>query len=130
MCARSSAMVIKLTTAHIFPYRRCPASIGSARSLEQLTEDHRVVVFVAAELSGPRAGHQSPDRNRLLRAQVEGDVFLLATDGVYEHVSARFIAKRSADARERPGPRRRADRRGGQPAGQPRQPDRPDRPHR
>ena len=38
----------------------------------------------------------------------KGDVFVLATDGVYEHVGARFIAEAIKAARERSG-RGRAD---------------------
>ena len=60
-----SAMVIKSTTAHIF-------HIGDARiyrlvghALEQLTDDHRVDHFIGTELSRPRAGDKSADRNRL-----------------------------------------------------------------
>ncbi len=89
-----SAIILKSTTAHIF-------HIGDSRvyrklgySLEQLTEDHRVIL--------------SPEQSYLSRAlginpQVEidyraipvekGDIFLLATDGVYEHVDARFITR-------------------------------------
>jgi len=88
-----SAMVIKATTAHIF-------HVGDARiyrlhnhTLEQLTHDHRLWV--------------SPDKSYLSRAlgidshieidyqslPVEkGDIFLLATDGVYEYANDHFIA--------------------------------------
>ncbi len=88
-----SVMVLKSTTAHIF-------HIGDSRiyrlagpSLEQLTDDHRVVL--------------SPEQTYLSRAvgmnpQVEidyrtialetGDVFIQATDGVCEHIGARVVA--------------------------------------
>jgi serine/threonine protein phosphatase PrpC/predicted Ser/Thr protein kinase len=87
-----SAIVIKSTTAHIL-------HVGDARiyrlrgnTLEQLTEDHRHWI--------------SQDKSYLNRAlginqQVEidyqalpvdrGDIFLLATDGVYEYASTQFI---------------------------------------
>jgi serine/threonine protein phosphatase PrpC len=87
-----SALVIKSNTAHVF-------HVGDARiyrihlgahgaSLEQITTDHRVWV--------------SPERSYLSRAlgvegRIEidyrsvaleaGDLFMLATDGVYEHVT-------------------------------------------
>jgi len=88
-----SAMVVKSTTAHIF-------HVGDTRiyrlhdeALEQLTNDHRIWV--------------SQDQSHLSRAlgvnpQIEidyqalpvdaGDHFFLATDGVYEFVSSKFIA--------------------------------------
>lgn len=87
-----SAIVIKSTTAHIL-------HVGDSRiyrlrdnSLEQLTEDHRHWI--------------SSDKSYLSRAlgvnpQLEidyqplpvetGDIFLLATDGVYEFADANFI---------------------------------------
>lgn len=87
-----SAMVIKSTTAHLL-------HVGDSRiyrirdnTLEQLTEDHRHWV--------------SQDKSYLSRALGMGpqleidyqslpiekyDIFLLATDGVYEHASADFI---------------------------------------
>jgi serine/threonine protein phosphatase PrpC len=89
-----SAMVIKSTTAHIF-------HVGDSRiyrlqddALEQLTNDHRIWI--------------SQDQSHLSRAlgvnpQIEidyhalpvdaGDIFLFATDGVYEFASAKFIAE-------------------------------------
>lgn len=89
-----SALVVRSTTAHIF-------HIGDARvyrivgkALEQLTEDHRVVVSSEQSYLGRALG---------VNSQVEidysavplglGDVFLLATDGVYEHVNPHFIAE-------------------------------------
>ena len=94
-----SAMVIKSSTAHIF-------HVGDTRiyrlhgdALEQLTVDHRM--------------HVSPEQSYLSRAmgmapQIEidyrslpvdaGDVYLLASDGVYEHVDAKLIASAIRDA--------------------------------
>lgn len=89
-----SAMVIKSTTAHIFHVGDSRIYRLSGNTLEQLTNDHRVVI--------------SSEQNYLSRAlginpQIEidyqalpiekGDVFLLATDGAYEYVSDRFVAK-------------------------------------
>ncbi len=87
-----SVMIIKSTTAHIF-------HVGDSRvyqlcdhTLQQLTNDHRVWA--------------SPDQTYLSRAlginpQLEidyqtlhvekGDVFIFATDGVYEHVDSNFM---------------------------------------
>jgi serine/threonine protein phosphatase PrpC/predicted Ser/Thr protein kinase len=88
-----SAMVIKSTTAHIF-------HIGDARiyriagnSLEQLTEDHRIVVSSEQSYLGRALGVNPQIEIDYRALPVEkGDTFILATDGVYEHVSARLIA--------------------------------------
>jgi serine/threonine protein kinase/serine/threonine protein phosphatase PrpC len=87
-----SALVIKSTTAHIF-------HIGDARvyrvvghSLEQLTEDHRVIVSSEQSYLGRALGVNPQIEIDYQPLPIEkGDVFLLATDGVYEHVGGRFI---------------------------------------
>src|SRR4029079_685851 len=69
--------------------------------LEQLTTDHRV--WIAPDQSClSRAVGFNPQIEIDYRAlQVEeGDVFVLATDGVYEHVDERFMA--AAIRRARP----------------------------
>jgi serine/threonine protein kinase len=89
-----SAMVIKSTTAHIF-------HIGDARiyrvgghSLEQLTEDHRVIVSSQQSYLGRALGINPQIEIDYRTVTIDkGDLFLLATDGVYEHVSGRFIAE-------------------------------------
>jgi serine/threonine protein kinase/serine/threonine protein phosphatase PrpC len=88
-----SIMVIKSTTAHLFHVGDTRIYQLHDQALEQLTCDHRVSL--------------SPDRTYLSRAlgvnnQLEidyqnfqvskGDIFLLATDGVYEHINPRFIS--------------------------------------
>jgi len=87
-----SAIVFKSTTAHIFHVGDTRIYRLHRNTIEQLTTDHRV--FVA------------PGQSYLARAlgvngQLEidyrtfsldrDDVFLLATDGVYEHVDAAFV---------------------------------------
>lgn len=82
-----SAIVIKSTTAHILHVGDSRVYRLRGNSLEQLTQDHRHWI--------------SPDKSYLSRAlginqQVEidyralpvdrGDIFLLATDGIYEYV--------------------------------------------
>ena len=54
MCTLS-AMVIKSTTAHIFHIGDARIYRVAGHSLEQLTEDHRIVVSSRTELSRPRA---------------------------------------------------------------------------
>ena len=88
-----SAIIIKSTTAHIF-------HIGDARiyriagnTLEQLTEDHRVVVSSEQSYLGRALGvNQQVEIDYRALPVEKGDTFVLATDGVYEHVSARLIA--------------------------------------
>ena len=88
-----SALVLKSTTAHIF-------HIGDARiyrlagnGLEQLTEDHRVVISSQQSYLGRALGVNPQIEIDYLALQVEkDDVFVLATDGVYEYVAARFVA--------------------------------------
>ena len=88
-----SAMVIKSTTAHIF-------HIGDARiyriagnTLEQLTEDHRIIVSSEQNYLGRALGVNPQVEIDYRALPVEkGDTFILATDGIYEHVSARFVA--------------------------------------
>jgi serine/threonine protein phosphatase PrpC/predicted Ser/Thr protein kinase len=87
-----SALVVKSTTAHVL-------HVGDSRiyrirdnTMEQLTEDHRL--WISGDKSYlSRALGMSPqleiDYQSL--AIEKNDIFLLATDGVYEHASADFI---------------------------------------
>lgn len=87
-----SAMVIKSTTAHIF-------HVGDARiyrvqdnNLEQLTNDHRVWITQDKSYLGRALGVNAQleiDYQALSLAN--DDVFVLATDGVYEFVDSPFI---------------------------------------
>lgn len=88
-----SAIVIKSTTAHIFHVGDSRIYRATGRALEQLTDDHRVVVSSEQSYLSRALGINPQIEIDYLALQVEkGDVFVLATDGVYEHVSARFIA--------------------------------------
>jgi serine/threonine protein phosphatase PrpC len=89
-----SALVIKSTTAHVF-------HVGDARiyrlqgdSLERLTEDHRVRVSSEQSYLSRAVGFNPQieiDYQALPVA--EGDLFLLATDGVHEHVDEAFLVQ-------------------------------------
>jgi serine/threonine protein phosphatase PrpC len=94
-----SGIILKSTTAHLF-------HVGDTRiyrlrtgQLEQLTEDHRLRVssqesYLARALGMDRK--LDIDYQSLL---VEvGDVFFLATDGVYEHVDAALIVSTLRDS--------------------------------
>lgn len=87
-----SALVVKSNTAHLFHvgdtriYRVC------GQALEQLTQDHRVSVAHQKSYLSRALGmdsHLEIDYQTLPVAV--GDVFVLASDGVYEHASPRFI---------------------------------------
>ena len=94
-----SGLVIKSTTAHLF-------HVGDARiyrlrgdQFEQLTEDHRVWVSSNQSYLARALGMDRKVDVDYLSLQVEaGDLFLLATDGVYEHTDAAFVCSAIAGA--------------------------------
>ena len=87
-----SAVVIKSTTAHIL-------HVGDSRiyrlrgsKLEQLTEDHRHWISQdKSYLSRALGMNQQVEIDYQALPMEKGDIFLLATDGVYEYASADFI---------------------------------------
>ncbi|MFL6825850.1 MAG: protein kinase domain-containing protein [Bradyrhizobium sp.] len=88
-----SAIVIKSTTAHIFHVGDSRIYRLSGNALEQLTEDHRLVVSSEQNYLSRALGINPQIEIDYQALQIEkGDLFLLATDGVYEHAAARFIA--------------------------------------
>ena len=89
-----SAMVVKSTTAHLFHIGDSRIYRVSGNTLEQLTNDHRIVINSQQSYLGRALGVNSQIEidYQMLRLE-EGDVFVLATDGVYEHLNARRIAK-------------------------------------
>lgn len=94
-----SAMVIKSTTAHLFHVGDARIYRVAGATLEQLTEDHRVVLSSEQTYLG-RALGVNPQVEIDYRAVNlhQGDTFILATDGVYEHVAPRFVADTIAAA--------------------------------
>ncbi len=87
-----SAIIIKSTTAHIFHVGDCRIYRVAGSGLEQLTDDHRVVVSEQQTYLGRALGINPQIEIDYQALAVEtGDIFLLATDGVYEHVNTRFI---------------------------------------
>ncbi len=88
-----SAIVLKSTTAHIFHAGDCRIYRVARNGLEQLTDDHRVIVSSGQTYLGRALGINPQIEIDYQALQVEkGDIFLLATDGVYEHISAHSIA--------------------------------------
>jgi serine/threonine protein phosphatase PrpC len=87
-----SALVLKSRSAHIF-------HVGDARvyrlegsALERLTEDHRVWSTQDESHLGRALGVEAQVDIDYQELPIEiGATFLLATDGVYEHVSERLI---------------------------------------
>lgn len=88
-----SAMVIKSTTAHIFHVGDSRIYRLRGKALEQLTSDHRVWISQGQSYLGRALGIKPQLEIDYQTQQVEqGDIFLLATDGVYEHVSEHDMA--------------------------------------
>lgn len=89
-----SAMVIKSTTAHLFHIGDSRIYRLSGNTLEQLTNDHRIVISSQQSYLGRALGVNPQIEIDYQMVRLEpGDVFVLVTDGVYEHLSARHIAK-------------------------------------
>jgi serine/threonine protein phosphatase PrpC len=87
-----SALVIKSTTAHIFHVGDSRIYRVQGDSLEQLTEDHRVWVSESQSYLSRAVGFNPQIEIDYCALRVEkGDVFVLATDGVYEYVEPSFV---------------------------------------
>ncbi len=89
-----SAMVIRSTTAHIFHIGDSRIYRLAGNTLEQLTNDHRVIISSEQNYLSRALGINPQIEIDYLALPIErGDVFLLATDGAYEYASDRFIAQ-------------------------------------
>lgn len=93
-----SALVIKSNTAYLFHVGDTRIYRVQRDSLEQLTTDHRVSVapgqsYLARAL-GVDAHLEIDYRSEPLEP---GDLFMLASDGVYEHVDAADVQRALAD---------------------------------
>lgn len=89
-----SAMVLKSRRAHIFHVGDGRIYRLSGSALEQLTVDHRVVLSAEQSYLSRAIGMAQTveiDYNTFDIAY--GDLFVLATDGVYEHTDAQFISE-------------------------------------
>ena len=87
-----SVMVVKGTFAHIFHVGDCRIYRLSGSALEQMTNDHRVVVSSQQSYLGRALGvnPQIEIDYRAIRLDA-GDIFIMATDGVYEHATDAFV---------------------------------------
>lgn len=88
-----SAMVIKSTTAHLFHVGDSRIYQLSGKALEPLTEDHRFWASrEVSHLSRAMGASQHLELDYRAVSLSVGDVFLLATDGVYEWLTASEMA--------------------------------------
>ncbi|GKT12508.1 MAG: PPM family protein phosphatase [Thiomicrorhabdus sp.] len=89
-----TALVLKSNTAHIFHAGDTRVYRLAESSLEQLTEDHRL--WVTKDKSYLRRALGMKDELNLdynTCGLVVGDIFILATDGVYEFASHEFMVE-------------------------------------
>ncbi|PJI42394.1 bifunctional protein-serine/threonine kinase/phosphatase [Ferrovibrio sp.] len=89
-----SGMVIKSATAHLFHVGDGRIYRLNGNALEQLTNDHRVAVSSQQSYLSRALGinPQLELDYRAVRLE-KGDIFLLATDGIYEYVDDAFMAE-------------------------------------
>lgn len=99
-----SAVVIKSSTAHIFHVGDSRIYRLRGKALEQLTSDHRVWISQGQSYLGRALGFKPQlEIDYQTQPMEQGDIFLLVTDGVYEHVSEHAMAgiiRSSADVPE------------------------------
>ncbi len=89
-----SAMVIKSSTAHLFHVGDTRIYRLRGADLEQLTEDHRY--WVSREqsyLSRALGINQQLEIDYQTLPVEQDDIFVLATDGVYEHASSELMTR-------------------------------------
>jgi len=87
-----SAMIFKGTAAHIFHVGDSRIYRLAGRSLEQLTDDHRVVVSPEQSYLGRALGvNPEIEIDYQMLAVGKGDLFVLSTDGIHQHVDPRFV---------------------------------------
>jgi serine/threonine protein phosphatase PrpC len=88
-----SAIVLKSATAHIFHVGDSRIYRVTGPTLEQLTEDHRVIVSSNQSYLSRAFGINPQIEIDYQAFQIQrGDIFVLATDGIYEHAGARLMA--------------------------------------
>ena len=100
-----SSVVFKSTTAHVFHVGDTRVYRVSGHQLEQLTDDHRV--WLSSEQSYLARALGIDHRLSIDYCSVPlrcGDIFILATDGVYEYVDAKTIAAHIATNASDPVP--------------------------
>lgn len=87
-----STMIIKSTTAHLFHLGDTRIYQRHDNELIQLTDDHRLWVSQEKSYLSRALGiHAQLEIDYQSFGVKQGDTFILATDGVYEHVSPEFM---------------------------------------
>lgn len=87
-----SAVVIRSTTAHIFHAGDSRVYRVAGNALEPLTNDHRLVISSEQKYLSRALGiDQQVEIDYVATSVHPGDIFVLTTDGVYEHVASRFM---------------------------------------
>ena len=95
-----SVMVVKSNTAYLFHIGDARIYRLSGGTLEQLTNDHRIRLSSHETYLARAMGmNQQIEIDYHTIGLERGDTFILATDGVYEHVDGRFIAKQVESGR-------------------------------
>jgi len=88
-----SGLVLKSTSAHVFHVGDTRVYRLQGNSLEQLTQDHRVWVARDESYLSRAVGFNPQLEIDYQSLEIQrGDVFVLTTDGVHEHLDAAFIA--------------------------------------
>ncbi|MBK4738582.1 bifunctional protein-serine/threonine kinase/phosphatase [Noviherbaspirillum pedocola] len=88
-----SALVLKSASAHLFHVGDARIYRLQGKTLEQLTRDHRVWVSPQTSFLGRALGIDTRlDIDYRVLPLALGDIFLLATDGVYEHIDGARVA--------------------------------------
>jgi serine/threonine protein phosphatase PrpC len=88
-----SVMVVKSTTAHLFHIGDSRIYRLSGNALEQLTDDHRVVISSQESYLSRALGMNPQVEIDYRTVQLEeGDIFIQATDGVGEHLEPKAAA--------------------------------------
>lgn len=94
-----SALVLKSNTAHLFHSGDTRIYRLSGQQLEQLTEDHRRVVSADVSYLTRALGiEQTFDIDYQSQLLEQGDIYIMATDGVYEFLNGAQIATTISNA--------------------------------
>tara|TARA_R110002072_G_scaffold1130_9_gene9419 strand:+ start:7363 stop:9072 length:1710 start_codon:yes stop_codon:yes gene_type:complete len=96
-----SAIIFKSNTAHLFHSGDSRIYRVVDHNLEQLTTDHRRVVDAETSYLSRALGiHDTLEVDYKATQITIGDTFILATDGVYEFLSAKHIADVAKESRD------------------------------
>lgn len=96
-----SACVIRSTTVHIFHAGDSRVYRVVDNALEPLTNDHRLVISSEQKYLSRALGIDQQVEIDYVSVPVHpGDIFVLTTDGVYEHVASRFMFDAIRDCKD------------------------------